>query len=252
MEQNIPWAVSTKNIQHNNIENIDSDTNSGETDEGLTTSIIRVPVQNKFSNVLIDSGATNSVCDFGYANKLGVKIEPLPHDAICRYMIVADRARIPILGIVRLLLDVGKINIEHPFYVMKGCSNPVIIGMDFICRNKVICNHANGFVSFRNGLTSIPFVKERSYIGIARLIGDEVIPPFRQKQVAVNIKTNRNSNSSDEQGLFTPLGHLPNQLSILPLVCSTHVSPMMIMVRNLSYRPIRLKRYGPLCTVARV
>src|SRR5207245_5969705 len=135
---------------------------------------------------------------------------------------------------------------------MKGCSNPIIVGMDFIFKNKVICNHANGSVSFRNGLTSVPFVKKGSYIGIARLLGDEVIPPFRQRQVAVRVKSNRAFSVGNAQGLLTPISHLPNQLQILPTVCSTTVSPMLVLVRNTSHRPIRLRRYGPLCTVAKI
>src|SRR5207253_2578505 len=79
-----------------------------------------------------------------------------------------------------------------------------------------------------------------------------VIPPFRQRHVAVRVTNNRIFSVGITQGLLTPISHLPNQLQILPTACSTTVSPMMVMVRNISHRPIRLRRYGPLCTVAKI
>ena len=42
------------------------------------TSIIRVKVQNKHSDILLDSGANISVVDYAYVKDIGVQIEPVP------------------------------------------------------------------------------------------------------------------------------------------------------------------------------
>ena len=151
------------------------------------TSIIRIKVNGKFSDILIDSGANQSVIDYAHATKLNVQIQP-PQSGTIRNLITADNAIVPTFGHVTLELEIQHLKIKHNFLVMKNCSSGIIIGMDFINRNKVDCPHASGYVTFRNNSASIPFIRKGHYIGIVYLAERVRINPVEEKVIPLWIR----------------------------------------------------------------
>ena len=128
--------------------------------------MIRVRVNGTFSDILLDTGACQSVINYSSAQRLGARIENL-RPGETQNLITADSAIIQTYGAVTLTLQFGHLKVNHRFLVMKNCSSGIICGLDFIVKNKVNCVHASGYASIQDGQASVPFIQKHQYLGVA-------------------------------------------------------------------------------------
>jgi hypothetical protein len=146
------------------------------------TSVIRLRVNGKFNDALLDSGANQSVVDYTCARKLGAYIEPLgPHST--QNLMTANSQWVKVIGEAVLEFQIEQIKIKQRFNVIKNCSSEIICGMDFIVQNGINCAHADGHMTLRGGSITVPFIRKNSYLGIAYLADSIKIPPGGSKLV---------------------------------------------------------------------
>ncbi len=90
-----------------------SDENSGQ-----LTSLIRIKIQNVFTSVLMDSGSSKSAIDFEYAQKIGVKIEPLEVGET-KFLQTANQTRVNVQGKCTLELQIHAAKLNFEFFVIR-------------------------------------------------------------------------------------------------------------------------------------
>jgi gag-polyprotein putative aspartyl protease len=156
------------------------------------SSVIRVKVANKYTEVLMDTGAAVSCISCEFANDLGVRILPLGSNAP-RNLVAADCGVIRMKGETHLNLDVNGHVFSHTFYVMEPCSAKIICGSDFMIENGVNIDYDRGIASFRvnrssNVCTSVPFVCRKDYLCMAVLTDECKVYPGQEVFLSVKPK----------------------------------------------------------------
>ena len=212
----------------------------------VVTSIIRIRVNDHFTNVLLDSGANTSVVNLAFVKALGIPLEPLGPNSL-KVLIAADSRTMKVLGEVTLSFKIDSLQIFHRFSVLKGLSTNVICGMDFIRINQINCNHADGTAWFQKERIGVPFIRQQNYIGIAYLSQSIVVPPQTEELLPVNCRTKI---PKGENIVLQSLNPICNNITVIQT--NTIANDVLhVRIRNNSTGGVKLRKFGPICAVVR-
>jgi Aspartyl protease len=200
------------------------------------TSMIRVKINGKFNDVLVDTGANLSCVDADFAKSLGIEIRPSTIGS--HNLISAACENMSIIGDVDLIIDVNGNLIRHVFRVIKPLSAKIICGTEFLKMYFANINYQDGTVNMKiaNVLTSVPFVRKEDYIGRAFLIDKVVIQP--RQEIVLPIRTNQRIESGDQMEA-KPFGETHKHIRIIPTTFCT--DNKHVRVKNES-RSINLRK----------
>lgn len=185
--------------------------------------MIRVQINYRYVDVLLDSGASYSVVNWNFAKQRNFQITPLNTNDTS-FLIAAGGHHISVLGKARLTLHIGKETITHTFLVVKNLTSAIICGMD--CMENKIDLQFSLKQAVINGRTSVPFLPKDTYIGVARLIRGMVIKPGSSRTLALNLPRRIEASQMKLIGFPKPVKNLmiKQHPRGLPLVVVTNKS----------------------------
>ena len=176
-----------------------------ETDKskGNLTSLIRIKIQNSFTSVLLDSGSARSCVDLEYAQKLGLKIEPLESGEM-HCLLAANQTKVIIQGKCKLELEVQSTKLNFDFLVLRDLSVKCLIGIDFLEFFGVNQNYRTGKVQIA-GLEEISFIRKNDYLGLVRLAKPVRLMPNKLSVAVITISGGKEAKKGVIQQLSSPL-----------------------------------------------
>jgi hypothetical protein len=131
------------------------------------------------NKVLYDTGADISCIDEKEFRKIPIDQRPKANSfSIFKQFLSASKTPLAVKGVYNLPITIKGRTITHPFYVVKGLSDPFILGADFIHENKL------GYCPEKREI----FWSSRKWTkGIASLTSACVLPAFSVTSVKVNL-----------------------------------------------------------------
>ena len=131
------------------------------------TSLIRVRLQGRYVNLLVDSGASTSVIDWEFAKSLGANIQRLLPGEVSSLQ-SASKTLLEVVGKCTLSIATDTNRIYNTFIVMNNLSISCLIGMKFLRAYKIQPNSDTGKIKI-DGLGQINFVRRSKFLGYVRL-----------------------------------------------------------------------------------
>ena len=206
-------------------------------------SVIRVKICDKFTNVLLDTGANKSAISARYARKMEYNIEP-EEENTTTILYTANGQGIRSLGTVTLSLDLCGTICQQKFEVLKDLTTNLIAGCDFMRNHNVMVDLAKGS-AILNEQKRVPLIHKREYLGIARLNAHTMMQPHSTRNVTVYI------GSRYRGDIF--LLDLPEPIKGIrvrtTMIKSTR--PVQITLYNETENPIWLQKLGPIASCVR-
>ncbi len=108
----------------------------------LTKNTIHVKVKQVRTTALVDTGASISCVSERFLSKVGYGPAHY-HPCSLTEVIGVGGEKHPVLGVISLGINVGNLLISHSFYVFKHIHHPLILGLDFLDKNRVIVDLPN-------------------------------------------------------------------------------------------------------------
>ena len=108
------------------------------------TALTRGLLDEKEVDMLVDSGSSISLIQEGVATAFSRQIERTPKRLD---LISAEGKQIPVLGCITLPLCLGKLQVNHNFVVVHSLIAPVILGVDFLQKYKLVLDFTSNPVS---------------------------------------------------------------------------------------------------------
>ncbi len=190
----------------------------------------------QFVNILCDSGSSISCIDSAYAEKLGTTKFPLePGDL--RNIVLADSASLKLNSKVRLKIEIGGVTTHHWFYCVPKLSHSILVGLDYMRKNKINLLHATGMLSIYN--VRVPFVRTRDYLGMATLRSSLKIPGRTERVVKINANSMKKQIPAELKPLSQPIPGLSvgkelwSEKGYLCVVSYNHSDYPIRLVRNM-------------------
>src|SRR6266516_4061113 len=208
------------------------------------TSLVRLRVQGQHNNLLVDTAATRSVIDWGFAKTLGTPIIRLRPGEAPR-MLSATKTPLQLMGKCLIDLETDRNKIQQDFLVVKNLSINCLVGLDFVKNFSVLPNYEQGRVFIR-GLGDLDFVKKKDFLGVVRLAQGVQLPPREISSVNVILPGRTTSISGDLRQLSLPL----QGIDILGFDTDYPGSQTRIMLRNNNNILCTLRKHGPVAVLA--
>ena len=185
--------------------------------------MIRVQIDYRYVDVLLDSGASYSVVNWNFAKQRNFQIIPLNANDIS-FLIAAGGHQISVLGKTKLTLHIGRETITHTFLIVKNLTSAIICGMDCI-ENKIDLQFSQR-QAIINGRESVPFLPKNTYIGVARLGRGMKIKPGSSRTLALTLPRRIEASQMELIGFPKPVKNLiiKQHPRGLPLVVVTNRS----------------------------
>lgn len=212
---------------------------------GDCLSIIRIKILGKFTTAVLDSGAAVSAMNLKMVRSLGLVIVPPEADSPKR-LYAANGQSMRNRGMVITDVDINGINFRQKFLVLEGLTANVICGCDFLSTHKVVVDLGRGIATLSENL-SIPLIRKKEYLGLARLMCKVIIPPKSNQTVAVGVR------GSGYNGMVHILD-LPEPVHGMKVATKTCKADnvMSVQLCNETDKPLYLRRYGPVACCLRV
>ena len=207
------------------------------------TSIIRIKINGKYVNLLLDSGSCVSAISDEYSKQLNVEIQPFQEGAGRELQSVGSE-KIELLGWTCIDVQIDDFVFKHNAYVINKLCRKVLFGMDFLKKFNVNCSYRSGVVTLdgEGRRVSVPFVSETMFAGVARLSQPAVIFPH---SVAILQVQFRGTGNQDYE--LRPLTNPPPFLRFGGQVRGNRKPAVKLF--NASNRVQRLNRFGPIACV---
>ena len=90
-------------------------------------------------------------------------------------------------GSVTLDVNIDGKNFRQQFLVLEGLTTSVICGVDFLRDHRAVVDMAGGTIIF-NGTMSIPLIRKKEYVGIARISADTKILEGTSQEIPVTVQ----------------------------------------------------------------
>jgi hypothetical protein len=211
---------------------------------GDCLSVIRIKINDKYTTALLDSGASISAMGIGMVKKLNLYIKPPTAD--CPEALYTANGRVMRnQGTVVAELDIGGRRLKQNFMVLNGLTANIICGCDFLRNHKAVVDMAGGTVVFNKAIT-IPLIRRREYLGVARLLTKTIIPPLSERAVLVKVKRNHYKGQINLLDLTEPI----HGLKVSTKTCQSW-EIMSIQLCNETNRSLHLKKWGPVASCIR-
>src|SRR6266516_37175 len=207
------------------------------------TSLVRLRIQGQHNNLLVDTGATRSVIDWGFAKTLGTPIIRLRPGEAPR-MLSATKTPLQLMGKCLIDLETDRSKIQQDFLVVRNLSINCLVGLDFVKKFSVLPNYEKGRVFIR-GLGDLNFVKKKDFLGVVRLAQGVQLPPREISSVHVILPGRTTSNSGDLMQLSLPLPGI----EILGFDTDYPGSQTKIKLRNNTNSIFTLRIHGPVAVL---
>lgn len=196
------------------------------------SSSIKVPVNNVITQVLVDTGAAISLI-----HEETLKL--MQHDPIVAGTLdevhTANSGFINLIGLVRLNVQINHINTTVDTYVTRDLVCSMILGKDWIQRNRVTISFSTNLIYIHGGVTSIPLLPISNHETLTmHLQHSIIIPPFHEKLIYGYVPI-----QSSNDVLFTPNLELQCSKVVLIPHAILHIRNYhgIISIRNNTQRP---------------
>ena len=166
-----------------------SENSPGSTRDSRETAVVKARLQNKSSNVLLDTGAGRSVIDLGTVDEIGLSthIKPLsPHRT---ELTNASGDVMDMVGVVNVLVELAGKTVEHEFEVLNSKTfSTVLFGRDVLKKF--------GYVAFDLNKNRVKLGKNWvKGVGVrdserVRLAEETIVPERSEQVVSVRCKNN--------------------------------------------------------------
>ena len=205
------------------------------------SSVIRVKIQNRFTDVLLDTGAAFSVVSERFAKQRNFRIDPIgPNDVSC--LMAANNQKIFTIGKTALNLIIGTECVKHVFLVVGKLSSALICGLDFI-QGKIDLQFSRRQVVV-NGRTTVPLLPKDTYLGVARLKKKISLAPGSERVLVITLPRKAVAGNVSLSSSSTPF----KMLQIKP-----HDNGLpKIIVKNCAKRWKTLGRFCPVANCIKI
>ena len=123
----------------------------------LSAALIRGFLDQKEVDMLVDSGSSISLIQESVATAYSRQIERARKGL---QLTSAEGIEIPVIGCITLPLHLGKLQVNHYFMVVQSLISPVILGIDFLQKYKLVLDFTSTPVSVTSkpvdGLETLP------------------------------------------------------------------------------------------------
>ncbi len=207
------------------------------------TSLVRLRIQGQHNNLLVDTGATRSVIDWGFAKTLGTPIIRLRPGEAPR-MLSATKTPLQLMGKCLIDLETDRNKIQQSFLVVRNLSINCLVGLDFVKNFSVLPNYEQGRVFIR-GLGDLDFVKKKDFLGVVRLAQGVHLPPREISSVNVILPRRTTASSGDLRQLSLPL----KGVEILGFDIDYPGTQTRIKLQNNNNTVFTLRKHGPVAVL---
>ena len=212
----------------------------------LSSSSIKVSVNDILTEVLVDTGATISLIHEDVLNRMA---HDLPVPCSLKEVHTANCGFISLTGLVKLNVSIGHFQTMADVYVTRDLVCSMILGRDWIHKNQVTLCFSSNRLFVHSGVAStelIPIPRHESFVMFAS--ESIVVPPFHEKFVSGYVPVR-----SMENALFTPnLAIQHAKLVLLPhSVLHIHDHHGVIAIMNNTRHPKTIPRDTPLGIISR-
>lgn len=133
-------------------------------DNNNKDSVVYAQVQDKFVNILVDSGSDHSCISENFLNVLKLNnknIPTLPMNKIAIQGALASKSAVYASQQVLLKVNFGQCNLDSPFIVIKGLTQSIILGLDWLKKHNVVLCISKGYfiIETDTGVYRIPLRK---------------------------------------------------------------------------------------------
>ena len=160
----------------------------------------------------------------------------------------ANGSKIKVYGVTEIKMKIGKEPLKYKFLVASNLSRSIILGRDFIYKNKI--NFYSQLKSIKINNSYIPLSNDNEVNSITRLNVNLVLPPNTTHVVTMRPRRTNNHEFSDVAFTPTTKGYLAEQpeVFVAPSVAK-HQNKVPVQISNTSNRTIKLKKGCVLGTI---
>ena len=197
-----------------------------------------VKVGNKNLRALLDTGSCVSLIDKSIYDQLKFK-EPIQR---CDFpLTAANGSKIKIFGHTKLKIKIGKEIIEYVFLVAANLSRSMILGRDFIFRQKI--TFYSELKQIKINKSYVPLSNDQEVNSITRLGSTLILQPNCSYVVHMVSKKAKTDEPTDVMFTPTTRGYLDSQPEIFvsPAILKLN-KKMPVQITNTSNKTVRLKR----------
>ena len=149
-------------------------------------SVIRVKVNDQFTNLLLDTGANRSAINAKLAERWRLNIDQnIENSPTSLY--TANGEAMNNKGTVLLQINVDGKNLEQRFIVLDKLTTNLIAGCDFMREHNAIVDMKEGVAIF-NKSQKVPLIHKKEFIGLARLKTNLKLKPGERIVTAVHVQ----------------------------------------------------------------
>ena len=204
----------------------------------------------KFGNrnyrALLDTGAHATLIDINVYNALKNKV---PLNKCKVNLSAAEGSPLKVLGYIKYKIKIGQEPIEYPFIVVSGLNRNIILGRDFIYKNRI--NFYSDLKQIKIKGSYVPLSNDNEINNITRLAASITLKP--NTSYLLNMRTNKRFQNEKN----TPLIFTPTEQGFLTSLPDVHVAQAVVSydkllpvrISNMSNHKIRLRKG---CVLGRV
>ena len=211
--------------------------NNSKNDDCLN--IIRGKIKGRYTTILIDTGSNKSAIDSKLVRNLNIQIIPAGYNDP-KELYAAGGQIMSSRGIVHDYIEIGGRTFKQRFIVLDNLSANIICGMDFLQTFGAVVNLCTGTL-IMDEVTSIPLIRSREYLGLARLGTNVTILPGTSQSVPVRIADRKYHGAIKLMCLTDPI----RGIKLVTESC-TEGNRMRVVPRNETKRSIHLRWNRPI------
>ena len=150
----------------------------------INKNTVAVTLKNKKTNALLDTGASISCANKEFLEKALQQPLNLQPSHITSIVGVGGEHH-PVAGVCKVTLNFSGLNIDVPFHVISNHHHSIILGIDFMERNKVKIDMEHKKMIMHD--SDIKVLTIQSDAGVARTIKPLVLPAKSEVDIAVRV-----------------------------------------------------------------